>query len=271
MRYLMLHKPVGVITTLDDPEGRPTVRTLLPPGPRLFPVGRLDAETSGLIIATNDGEVAHQLMHPRFGVRKVYRVRIDRPPDPQQITRLRTGVEFERGVVSAPCEVRVRNARKERAEIEIALHEGRYRQVRRMCEVVGLAVKGLHRSAYGPLRIGTLPRGAWRDLTAEEVRRLRTASQVQPARPARPVQPVSPSRPVRPVQPASPPRPVRPARPARPVPRAVSGDPPLGQRTGHRGRARPKPPRRAPRTRGPREGGSPKSRRPPPRGRLPRH
>src|SRR5258705_4932392 len=90
LRYLMLHKPVGVITTLDDPEGRPTVRTLLPPGPRLFPVGRLDAETSGLIIATNDGDVAHHLMHPRYGVRKVYRVRVDRPPDPQQIRWLRS-------------------------------------------------------------------------------------------------------------------------------------------------------------------------------------
>jgi 23S rRNA pseudouridine2605 synthase len=177
MRYLMLHKPVGVITTLDDPEGRPTVRTLLPPGPRLFPVGRLDAETSGLLIATNDGELAHHLMHPRYGVRKVYRVRIDRPADPQQIVRLRTGVEFEPRVMSAPCEVRMRNARAARAEIEIALHEGRYRQVRRMCEAVGLAVKGLHRSAYGPLRIGTLPRGAWRDLTKEEVRRLRAASE----------------------------------------------------------------------------------------------
>ncbi|MEK7823848.1 MAG: pseudouridine synthase, partial [Candidatus Eisenbacteria bacterium] len=189
MRYLMVHKPVGVITTLDDPEGRPTVRTLLPPGPRLFPVGRLDAETSGLLIATNDGELAHHLMHPRYGVRKVYRVRIDRPPDAEQIRRLRAGVEFERRVVSAPCEVRVRNARRERAEIEMAMHEGRYRQVRRMCEAVGLAVKGLHRAAYGPLRIGTLPRGAWRDLTAEEVRRLRAAS-------ARPVPRSTTTRPV---------------------------------------------------------------------------
>lgn len=176
MRYLMVHKPVGVITTLNDPEGRPTVRTLLPPGPRIFPVGRLDAETSGLLIVTNDGELAHHLMHPRFGVRKVYRVRTDRPPDPKQIRWLRSGVEFEPRVVSAPCEVRVRNARSSRAEIEIALHEGRYRQVRRMCEAVGLLVKGLHRSSYGPLRIGALPRGAWRDLTGEEVRQLRAAS-----------------------------------------------------------------------------------------------
>src|SRR5262245_37003019 len=103
-RYLMVHKPVGVITTLDDPAGRPTVRGLLPPGPRLFPVGRLDAETSGLLVVTNDGDLAHHLMHPRYGVRKVYRVRTDRPPDPEQLRRLRSGVEFERRVTSAPCE-----------------------------------------------------------------------------------------------------------------------------------------------------------------------
>jgi pseudouridine synthase len=199
MRYLMVHKPVGVITTLDDPEGRPTVRTLLPPGPRLFPVGRLDAETSGLLIATNDGELAHHLMHPRYGVRKVYRVRVDRTPDADQIRRLRGGVEFEPRVMSAPCEVRIRNARPERAELEIALHEGRYRQVRRMCEAVGLAVKALHRAAYGPLRIGTLPRGACRDLTTEEVRRLRAASARPVPRPAtrRPSPRTAPVQPVR--------------------------------------------------------------------------
>ena len=176
LRYLMVHKPVGVISTLDDPEGRPTVRTLLPPGPRLFPVGRLDAETSGLLIATNDGELAHHLMHPRYGVPKLYRVRLDRPPDSEQIRLLRNGVEFEPRVVSAPCDVRVRNARLDRAEIEITLHEGRYRQVRRMCEAVGLAVRGLHRPAYGPLRLAHLPRGAWRDLTPEELGKLKAAS-----------------------------------------------------------------------------------------------
>jgi pseudouridine synthase len=176
LRYLMLHKPVGVITTLDDPEGRPTIRAMLPPGPRMFPVGRLDAETSGLLIATNDGDLAHHLMHPRYGVAKVYRVRLDRPPDADQMRRLRTGVEFEPGVTSSPCEVRVKSERADRAEIEMTIHEGRYRQVRRMCEAVGLAVKGLHRAAYGPLRLGALERGSWRDLTAEEVRRLRAAS-----------------------------------------------------------------------------------------------
>ena len=194
LRYLMLHKPVGVITTLDDPEGRPTIRAMLPPGPRMFPVGRLDAETSGLLIATNDGDLAHHLMHPRYGVAKVYRVRIDRPPDAQQIHRLRTGVQFEPGVTSSPCAVRVKSERGDRAEIEITLHEGRYRQVRRMCEAVGLAVKGLHRAAYGPLRLGALERGSWRDLTREEVRRLRDASARPTPRPPKARPPVAATR-----------------------------------------------------------------------------
>ena len=219
LRYLMVHKPVGVITTLDDPEGRPTIRTLLPPGPRMFPVGRLDAETSGLILVTNDGTLAHHLMHPRYGVRKVYRARLDRLPDAEQIRRLREGVEFEPRVVSAPCEVRVLRARPDRAEIEIVLHEGRYRQVRRMCEAVGLAVVRLHRPIYGPLTLGELPRGAWRDLTAEEVRRLKGES-------ARPV-----------------PRPARAARPAGATPRPVGTTPrPVG--------TTPRPARPAPRTTG---------------------
>jgi 23S rRNA pseudouridine2605 synthase len=185
LRYVMIHKPVGVITTLDDPEGRPTIRALLPPGPRLFPVGRLDAETSGLLIATNDGDLAHHLMHPRYGVAKVYRARLDRPADENQLHRLRTGVQFEPGVWSGPCEVRVVAPRPDRFEIELTLHEGRYRQVRRMCEAVALTVRSLHRAAYGPLRLGPLPRGAARDLTAEEVRRLRAASARVHPRPPR--------------------------------------------------------------------------------------
>src|SRR5206468_3646591 len=131
-RYYALHKPVGVITTLHDPEGRRTVRELLPPGRRLFPIGRLDADTSGLLLLTDDGELAHHLMHPRYGVEKVYRVWIDRLPDPHQLARLRRGVEFEPGVVSAPARVRVPRPGATDPLLEIALHEGRYRQVRRM-------------------------------------------------------------------------------------------------------------------------------------------
>jgi 23S rRNA pseudouridine2605 synthase len=175
-RYYVLNKPVGVISTLDDPEGRRTIRDLLPPGPRLFPVGRLDADTSGLLVLTNDGELAHRLMHPRYGVEKVYRVWVDRAPSAAQLARLRDGVEFEPGIVSEPARVRPLPADAGRGLIEIGIHEGRYRQVRRMCEAVGLRVTGLHRWAYGPVRLGMIERGMWRELSAEEVARLRAAS-----------------------------------------------------------------------------------------------
>ncbi len=175
LRHFVLNKPVGVITTLDDPEGRRTIREFMPPGPRLFPVGRLDADTSGLLILTNDGELAHKLMHPRYGVMKVYRVRVDRVPGTEALRRLQEGVEFEPGVRSAPARVRVLADEPGDALLEVALHEGRYRQVRRMCEAVGLAVRALHRSAYGPLRLGPVQRGVFRELSEEEVRRLRAA------------------------------------------------------------------------------------------------
>ncbi len=175
-RYFVLNKPVGIITTLDDPEGRRTVRDFLPPGPRLFPVGRLDADTSGLLLLTNDGALAHRLMHPRYGVGKVYRVRTDRAPSPEGLRRLQQGVEFEPGVRSAPADVRVLESGTRGALLRIELHEGRYRQVRRMCEAVGLAVLALHRSAYGPLRLGPVPRGMWRELSDQEVSELKAAS-----------------------------------------------------------------------------------------------
>jgi 23S rRNA pseudouridine2605 synthase len=175
-RYFVLNKPVGVITTLEDPEGRRTIREFLPPGPRLFPVGRLDADTSGLLVLTNDGELAHHLMHPRYGVTKVYRVRLDDVPTPAAIRRLEEGVEFEPGVRSAPARVRLLSDEPGDALLQIALHEGRYRQVRRMCEAVGLHVRALHRSAYGPVRLGPVPRGMWRELSDDEVRRLRADS-----------------------------------------------------------------------------------------------
>jgi 23S rRNA pseudouridine2605 synthase len=185
-RYLMLHKPVGVITTLSDPEGRRTIRDMLPPGGRLFPVGRLDADTSGLLIVTNDGDLAHHLMHPRYGLTKFYRVLLERAPDEGQLKRLATGVEFEPGVRSAPARVRLRDPIPRGAVIEIALHEGRHRQVRRMCEAVGLTVLGLHRWAYGPLRLGEVARGVFRELSEAEVAALRAASaRPQPMRTGR--------------------------------------------------------------------------------------
>jgi 23S rRNA pseudouridine2605 synthase len=176
LRYFALNKPVGVITTLHDPEGRRTIAEFLPPGPRLYPVGRLDADTSGLLILTNDGELAHKLMHPRYGVEKVYRVRVAAAPDARQVERLERGVEFEPGVRSAPARVKVLDETPGGSLVSIALHEGRYRQVRRMFEAVGLQVMGLHRSAYGPLRLKELARGLWRELSDSEVAQLRAAS-----------------------------------------------------------------------------------------------
>ncbi len=175
-RYYMLHKPVGVITTLDDPEGRRTIREFLPAGGRVYPIGRLDADTSGLLLLTNDGELAHRLMHPRYGVEKHYRVRVDREPDSRQLDRLRGGVEFEDGIRSQPAEVRILRRDRETCLIAITIHEGRYRQVRRMCEAVGLEVRGLHRSGYGPLFLGLLERGLWRELSEAEVAKLRAVS-----------------------------------------------------------------------------------------------
>jgi pseudouridine synthase len=176
LRYFLIHKPVGMITTLSDPEGRPTVRALLPPGPRLFPVGRLDADTSGLLLVTNDGELAHKLMHPRYEVEKRYKVLVDRVPDSRQLARLRAGVEIEPGVRTGAADVRLARAHAERPTLDVRIHEGRYRQVRRMCEAVGLAVKSLHRYGYGPLQIGLLPKGATRALSEAEVRRLKAVA-----------------------------------------------------------------------------------------------
>ncbi|NOT33979.1 MAG: rRNA pseudouridine synthase, partial [Candidatus Eisenbacteria bacterium] len=182
LRYYMLHKPVGIITTMSDPEGRPTIREFLPPGARLFPVGRLDADTSGLLLLTNDGELAHHLMHPRYGVRKVYRVRVPGMPTANQLDRLRRGVEFEPGIRSASADVRLRAEDPNRPLVEIIVHEGRYRQVRRMFEAVGLTVTGLHRAGYGPLRLGELRRGDVRALDEDEIAELKQDS----ARPTRP-------------------------------------------------------------------------------------
>jgi len=185
--YYVLNKPVGVITTLNDPEGRRTVKSLLPRGARVYPVGRLDADTSGLLLLTNDGDLAHKLMHPRYGVAKVYRVRLAREPRPEQLRRLATGVRFEKGLVSGPARARRIDPGFDAIMIEVVVHEGRFRQVRKMCEAVGLEVTGLHRVGYGPIRLGPLARGMFRELSAEEVAKLRAES----ARAGRPASPAS--------------------------------------------------------------------------------
>ena len=167
-----LNKPRGVVSTARDTHGRRTVTELVPSERRLYPVGRLDAETTGLILLTNDGELANRLTHPRYEVEKVYRVSVD-PPSVSEadLRRLREGVELDDGR-TAPARVR----QLEPGLLEVTLREGRKRQVRRMCEAVGHRVTALERTAFGPLRLERLPEGDFRPLTPAEVERLRKAA-----------------------------------------------------------------------------------------------
>jgi 23S rRNA pseudouridine2605 synthase len=165
-----LHKPVGVVSTARDTHGRPTVLELVPSaGARLYPVGRLDLDSAGLILLTNDGELANRLTHPRFEVAKTYVARLGGGPIGRaELARLRAGVELEDGP-TAPARVR----RIGEQEIELTIHEGRNRQVRRMCRAVGHPVLELRRIAFGPLTLGALAPGAHRRLSDAEVERLR--------------------------------------------------------------------------------------------------
>ena len=160
-----LNKPAGVVSTARDPQGRPTVVTMVPQTERLYPVGRLDIDTTGLILLTNEGDLAHRLTHPSFEVEKTYRAVVGAPPVREAALRaLREGVELDDGR-TAPARVR----RVSADTIEITIHEGRKRQVKRMCEAVGHPVKRLERIAFGPLQLGELARGRWRKLGAGEV------------------------------------------------------------------------------------------------------
>jgi 23S rRNA pseudouridine2605 synthase len=173
--YILLHKPVGVVTTLFDPEGRPTVRDLLPDvRARIFPVGRLDYHSAGLLLLTNDGELALRLAHPRYGVRKTYRVKVKGKPTAEALEELTRGVPLEEGT-TAPAEVRVVRSSDAKTWLEVTLSEGRRREVRRMCEHVGNPVEKLTRVRLGPLNLGTLQPGQHRPLTEREVRQLRHA------------------------------------------------------------------------------------------------
>lgn len=166
----VVNKPLGVISTARDTHGRPTVVALVPAaGLRLYPVGRLDADSSGLILLTNDGELANRLTHPRYEVPKTYTARVGGGrPGEVALRRLREGVELEDGL-TAPARVR----RVKPDEIELTIHEGRNRQVRRMCEAVGHPVLALERVGFGPLRLGDLAPGAYRRLGDGEIGRLR--------------------------------------------------------------------------------------------------
>ncbi len=170
---VVLHKPAGVVSTARDPHGRPTVVDLVADVPgRLYPVGRLDADTTGLILLTDDGELAHRLTHPRFEVPKTYRALVAGDAVGERALRaLRDGVELEDGR-TAPARVRLLGPH----ELELELREGRKRQVRRMCAAVGHPVRALDRVAFGPLALGDLPEGAHRRLRPVEVERLRAAA-----------------------------------------------------------------------------------------------
>jgi 23S rRNA pseudouridine2605 synthase len=168
LTYVLLHKPTGVVTTARDPQGRPTVVDLVSLPLRVVPVGRLDADTTGALLLTNDGRLAHRLAHPRYGVDKVYVAEVEGAPTDENPRRLAEGIELEEGV-TAPARVR----RLAPSRIELVLHEGRKRQVRRMCEAVGHPVRSLHRSTYAGLELGDLAPGAWRELTDDEVHTLR--------------------------------------------------------------------------------------------------
>jgi len=178
LAYLLLHKPAGVVTTARDPHGRPTVVELVPPEPRVVPVGRLDADTTGALLLTNDGALAHRLAHPRYEVQKVYEAEVEGAPDDRTLRRLERGVELDDGR-SAPARAR----RIAASRIELAIHEGRKHQVKRMLEAVGHPVRRLHRSRYGGLGLEGLEPGAWRALSDAEVEGLRAATRTRSTRP----------------------------------------------------------------------------------------
>ena len=168
LAYVLLNKPGGVVTTARDPHGRPTVIGLVPAEPRVVPVGRLDADTTGALLLTNDGQLAHRLAHPRYRVDKVYEVEVEGDPAAAALRRLAAGVELEDGR-TAPARAR----RRGRGRLELTIHEGRKHQVKRMCEAVGHPVHRLHRSRYASLTPAGLAPGEWRKLTREEVTELR--------------------------------------------------------------------------------------------------
>ncbi len=166
--YYLLNKPVGVITTSKDPQERSTVIDLVPTHPRVFPVGRLDADTEGLILLTNDGDLTNYLTHPSFGIEKEYLVQVETKPSRNAIRELRQGVELDDGI-TAPAKVSLVDEKL----IKIVIHEGRNRQVRRMCESVGHPVKRLIRSRIGPIVDRSLHPGSFRELTNQELKAIR--------------------------------------------------------------------------------------------------
>lgn len=171
-RYVLYYKPIGEVTTVSDPRGRPTVLDHFRDFPvRLYPVGRLDFDSEGLLLLTNDGELTSRLTHPSFEVEKRYIARFSNQVSPEALRALRSGVMID-GRRTAPAKVSVLRRDPFSTDLLISIHEGRNRQIRRMAQAVGHQVVRLKRVQYGPIDLGDLPRGAWRELTDEEVRKL---------------------------------------------------------------------------------------------------
>ena len=168
LAYVLLHKPAGVVTTASDPHGRPTVVGLVEHEARVVPVGRLDSDTTGALLLTNDGELAHRLAHPRYEVEKVYEAEVEGEPSDDALAELEGGVELDDGR-TGPARAR----RLGPSRLELSIHEGRKHQVKRMLEAVGHPVRRLHRSRYAGLTTAGLEPGEWRELREEEVAALR--------------------------------------------------------------------------------------------------
>jgi 23S rRNA pseudouridine2605 synthase len=171
LQYFAFHKPAGVVTTMRDPQGRPDLRGFLPPTPGVIAVGRLDRDTEGLLLLSNDGELANRLMHPTYGVEKEYLAEVEGNPGPRHLSRLTRGVELEDGTASA-ITARIAGRAGGRAAVRVVMGEGRKREVRRLLAEVGLPVRRLVRVRVGPVRLGKLPPGEVRLLSLEEVRSL---------------------------------------------------------------------------------------------------
>ena len=176
MYYIMLHKPRGFITTMEDEMGRKCVAQLVKDvGARVYPVGRLDKDSEGMLIMTNDGEFANFMTHPSKHIPKTYRVTVRPDVKEEQLIKIETGIEID-GRMTAPAEARILEKQENRVVLEIVLYEGRNRQIRKMCEALGLEVARLKRVSIGSIKLGMLPQGKWRVLTEDEVHKLKVSS-----------------------------------------------------------------------------------------------
>lgn len=175
-RYIMLNKPRGYVTTLSDEQGRRCVTDLLEGiDQRVYPIGRLDRNSEGLLLFTNDGNFANGIMHPSRQISKTYRVTVRPPVSEEQLAKMAAGVELDDGFKTAPANIVEKVSEPTRVVLLVTIHEGKKREVRRMCDAVGLEVVRLRRISIGPVKLGMLKPGEWRDLTSEELRALRTA------------------------------------------------------------------------------------------------